>query len=240
VKHEELQTALAQYLTEMSIFVSQEQIDLLVRHIELVLEANQRVNLTRVLNPLSALRLHTADSLSVLEDLGKAPDGTLLDLGSGAGFPGIPLAICAKRPVVLLDSVAKKIRELALIVAELGLDGRVLAVAARAERIGRTQPGEFAVVTARAVSELPALVELAAPLLALRGRLVCLKGSPPPEEITRASGVARLVGMELDYQRSFDLPHGAGHRTVLCYTRCGAEEIPLPRREGLAQHAPLL
>ena len=136
MKHEELQTALAEYLTEMSIFVSQEQMNLLVRHIELVLDANQRVNLTRVLNPLSALRLHTADSLSVLEDLDKAPDGTLLDLGSGAGFPGIPLAICAKRPVVLLDSVAKKIRELALIVAELGLEGRVRAVAARAEGIG--------------------------------------------------------------------------------------------------------
>ncbi len=93
----------------------------LVRHVELVLSANQRVNLTRVVEPAAALRLHTADSLSILEDVDAAPPGPLLDLGSGAGFPGIPLAVCTDRHATLLDSVGKKVRELGSIIVDLGL-----------------------------------------------------------------------------------------------------------------------
>jgi 16S rRNA (guanine527-N7)-methyltransferase len=239
VKHEELETALTEYLSKMGIHRRPAEIALLIRHIELVIDANRRVNLTRVTDRMSAVRLHAADSLAVLEDLENAPVGPLLDLGSGAGFPGIPLAICSDRSVVLVDSVAKKVRELELIVAAMGLENRIQAIAARAEALGRSHAGEFSVVTARAVSELPALVELAGPLLAIGGRLVCLKGSPSSEEISRANAVANVVGMRLEYQRSFDLPQAVGHRTIACYSRVGVAKIALPRREGLAQHSPL-
>jgi len=239
VKHADLRAQLADYLALMGVSPNADQLIQLTHHVELVLAANQRVNLTSVTDPSQAARLHTADSLAVLEDVATAPAGMLLDLGSGAGFPGIPLAVCSGRPVVLLDSVAKKVRELQLIVHALGLAGRVTATAGRAEALARSGPGSFAVVTARAVSELPALVELASPLLSKEGRLVCLKGTPPIDEINRAERVARLVGMELEYQRSFDLPEQIGHRTVFRYRKMAVSTVELPRREGLAQHSPL-
>jgi 16S rRNA (guanine527-N7)-methyltransferase len=239
VKHSDLEALLIEYLGLMRVFPPSSEISMLARHVELVLDANQRVNLTRIIDPASAARLHTADSLSVLDDVGKAPKGALLDLGSGAGFPGIPLAICTTRDVVLLDSVSKKVRELDLMVSALGLEDRVAATAGRAEALARSRPGTFSVIVARAVSELPALLELASPLLASDGRLVCMKGSPSREEVGRADAVAPLLGMRVEYQRAFDLPQEAGHRTVLCYRKVAAPRVALPRREGLAQHSPL-
>jgi 16S rRNA (guanine527-N7)-methyltransferase len=239
VKHALLVDELHRYLNLSGIDVSPAQLELSARHIELVLEANHRVNLTRVTNPCDAVRLHTADSLTVLPELGSAPEGALLDLGSGAGFPGIPLAICSSRQVTLLDSVGKKVRELTLIISGLGMADRVTALADRAETLASTRRAAFSVVTARAVSELPALVELAAPLLQRGGTLICLKGSPPSEELDRADSVGQLVGMRLVQVRSFDLPEGAGHRTVLCYERLAGSQFNLPRRVGLAQHSPL-
>lgn len=239
MKHTELDQYLTAYLGQMCIHPTARELELLVRHINLVLEANRRVNLTRITDVKSAARLHTADSLAVLADVAASPAGTLLDLGTGAGFPGIPLAIGSERPVLLLDSVAKKIRELEWIIGELGLSTRVQATAGRAEALGRTRPGEFAVVTARAVSELPALVELASPLLGHGGRLICLKGTPEAAEVDRATRVGDVVGLELECERAFDLPEDAGHRTVLCYRKVGEAKVSLPRREGLAQHSPL-
>jgi 16S rRNA (guanine527-N7)-methyltransferase len=99
--------------------------------------------------------------------------------------------------------------------------------------------GKFPVVVARAVSELPALVELASPVLAMDGRLYCLKGSPTQEETTRGLAAADLVGMVHMYEREFELPEGAGHRTILCYRKSGESSVALPRREGLAQNSPL-
>ena len=239
MKHIELEPYLAAYLGMMGIHPGPGELALLVRHINLVLEANRRVNLTRITDVACAAKLHTADSLAVLADVAGSPAGTLLDLGTGAGFPGIPLAICSERRVLLLDSVAKKIRELEWIIGELGLSSRVQAAAGRAEALGRARPGEFAVVTARAVSELPALVELASPLLMQGGRLICLKGTPEATEVDRATRVAEVVGLQLECERAFDLPEGAGHRTVLSYRKVGEARVSLPRREGLAQHSPL-
>jgi len=239
VKHTGLESQMRDYLSLMGIQPSSDQCALLAYHIELVLEVNKRVNLTRITDPIDAVRRHTGDSLSVLEDVQCSPDGVMLDLGTGAGFPGIPLAIFEDRPVVLLDSVGKKIRELGLIVSALGLNARVSTVAGRAEALARSRPRSFAVVAARAVSELPALVELASPLLVADGRLLCLKGSPSLDEISRANIVAIRVGMKLEYQRGFAMPEQVGHRTVLCYRKTGASSVPLPRREGMAQHAPL-
>lgn len=239
MKHSRLASYLGDYLAIMGIETSPSEREVLVRHIELVLDANQRVNLTRISDPEEAARLHTADSLAVLGDVGTAARGRLLDLGSGAGFPGIPIAVCSDRTVLLLDSVGKKVMALEAMIGPLGLTNRVSASSVRAEALARTDPAGFAVVTARAVSELPALVELASPLLAQSGRLICLKGSPSRLEISRADKVAGLAGMCLEYQRHFDLPFGAGHRTVLCYRRAGVSIAKLPRREGLAQHSPL-
>ena len=239
MKQSALAVSLGDYLAKMNIVLQSQQLDLLARHVELVLNANRRVNLTRVNEASDAIRLHTADSLTLLQDMLRAPDGSALDLGTGAGFPGIPLAVASGRRFVLLDSVGKKIRELNSIVSALGLSDHVETSAARAEAFARTVVNQHSVVVARAVSDLPALVELASPLLANDGLLLCQKGHPSEEEVRRGNEVAEMTGMRLEYQREFELPELAGHRTVLCYRKVARSIVKLPRREGLAQHAPL-
>jgi 16S rRNA (guanine527-N7)-methyltransferase len=230
---------LRSYLAAMGIDPDERQLELLVRHVELVLEANARLNLTRITDLHEALRLHVADSLSALTELQDAPTGAMLDIGSGAGFPGIPLSMCSGRQVVLLDSVGKKAREVQEIIKLLGLDASIEVLAARAEAFARERPAAYTAVTARALSSLPALVELASPLLSVGGRLICLKGTPDESELARGDRAARIVGMRRAGVRTLELPECAGTRTIVVYERVGQPSVRLPRREGMAQRSPL-
>lgn len=211
---------------------------ILVEHMLLVLAANTSMNLTRIVEPRAALRLHVVDSLMALREVNSSIPGQLLDLGAGPGYPGVPLAVASERDALLVDSTAKKIAVLAGILGECGLGARIHTEAARAEQVAISRPGAFAVVVARAVSALPSLVELAAPLLMPGGTFVALKGQPSPEELERGRSAAGIVGLEEMAVRRVVLP-GDERRTIVTYRGVGVSEVQLPRRTGLAQHDPL-
>ena len=137
--------------------------DQLDRYLELILEANKGINLTRIDSLEQARILHIEDSLSALTELSAAPEGLYGDLGSGGGFPGIPLAIASGRQTVLVDSVQKKMRALESVIAELGLSDQVSTYAGRIEDLSIERKAEFSVLTARALSRLDSLLELASP-----------------------------------------------------------------------------
>jgi 16S rRNA (guanine527-N7)-methyltransferase len=160
----------------------------LTRHLELVYLENERANLTRIPRA-EAVRLHVLDSLAGLPTLRTSPTGPWVDLGSGAGFPGVVLEIAGGNRVDLVESVGKKARFLESVGRELCLDGMVLGV--RAEEAALQRGGEYAAVTVRAVSELPALVELGSPLLSIGGLLVCWKGDPASDELERGDTAAK-------------------------------------------------
>lgn len=150
------------------------------------------MNLTAITEPAAAARLHVADSLAGVVSIRTGPHATLLDLGSGGGFPGLPLAAALPATrVTLVESVGKKAQFLAAAVAVAGLGGRVAVLRTRAEALA---PGRWDVVTARAVGDLADLVELAMPLLALGGRLVAWKRGDLEVELAAAARVARLLG----------------------------------------------
>ncbi len=214
-------------------------IELMGRHLDAVLEANQRINLTAIRNVDSAVLLHVVDSLMCTSELADAPEGPLADLGSGAGFPGVPLAIVSGREAVLVESVGKKASFLREVVGRLGLEGRVRVESARAEELARSDRGRFAAVTARAVSSLPALVELASPLLMQGGRLIALKGRMDPEEVESGRAVGELVGMSAGEPRQYRLLGREDARSCVTFTKIGSETIDLPRRNGMAQRRPL-
>lgn len=151
------------------------QRELLDKHLELVIEENKVTNLTRIVDWESAQILHVEDSLAGLPEVEGALEGPYLDMGSGAGFPGIPLAIMTGRETLLADSVGKKTRALDSFAAELGIDDIVSTYHGRIEDLALQQPNHFSLVTARALSSLASLLELASPLLAKGGRLVCYK-----------------------------------------------------------------
>ena len=131
--------------------------DLLKRHLELVIEANKTTNITRISSWKDGMVLHVQDSLLGLDALNACPEGRYADIGTGAGYPGIPLAIEAGRPTLLVDSVQKKVQILDGFIEELGLDN-VSTYAGRIEDLGREQAGQFAAISARALSKLSVLL----------------------------------------------------------------------------------
>ncbi len=210
--------------------------DLLEKHLKLVIEANKTTNITRISSWEDGMLLHVQDSLLGLDALNACPEGRYADIGSGAGYPGIPLAIESGRETLLVDSVAKKVRILDGFIEELGLDN-VSTYAGRIEDLGKEQRGQFSAVSARALSRLSVLLELASPLLKQNGRLICFKANVEQDEFDHANEVAKKVGMKLVDDQSYDL--GDYRRRILSYQKIENSKIKLPRHVGFAQKKPL-
>jgi 16S rRNA (guanine527-N7)-methyltransferase len=223
-------------LLDVGVAASAKQANLLARHAQLVAEANRSFNLTRVTSSEEVLRLHIGDSATALPFVEAAPSGTVLDLGSGAGYPGVVLSVLSDRNLVLVESVTKKANFLRSVASELSLNAVVLDI--RAEELALESPAAYSCVVARAVSALPSLIELASPLLAVGGRLVCMKAKPSQEELDSGAFAAGRCGMRLLENSQFELPGGES-RSIVVYERRGKAHEKLPRRSGMAQRHPL-
>ncbi|WP_080801080.1 16S rRNA (guanine(527)-N(7))-methyltransferase RsmG [Arabiibacter massiliensis] len=211
--------------------------DLLRRHLELVIDANKTTNITRIASMEEGMLLHVQDSLIGLPEVEDAPEGRYADLGSGAGYPGIPLAIETGRETLLVDSVGKKTAILDGMVRELGLEN-VSTYTGRIEDLARERAGEFAVVTARALAKLSVLMELASPLLQKGGRLVCYKALVNEEELGNALALQHKLNMEMVSDRTVPLDDKV--RRIIVFEKLGKPRVKLPRKTGLAQKKPLL
>lgn len=209
------------------------------QYLDLILEANKRINLTRIDSRESALILHVEDSLSALPELNEAPDGLYGDLGTGGGFPGAILSIASGRQTLLVDSVKKKITVLDSVIAEIGLSEQIHTYDGRIEDLAREKPNAFSALTARALSQLPSLLELASPILKEHGVLICYKSHVSDDEMDRALSMEKLVGMKLKSRRSFYLSDGVTFREIIVFEKIGSPTVKLPRRVGLAQKKPL-
>jgi 16S rRNA (guanine527-N7)-methyltransferase len=187
-------------------------VEALEAHADELLKWNRKVNLTAVTDSGQVAEKHFVDSLAVLPELQGAT--SLLDLGTGAGFPGIPLAVALPQlTVTLVDAVQKKVGFLKQVVARLGLAGRVKAVHLHAGGQPEAEglPGVEAVV-ARALTEPRELLALAKPYLLPGGRVVAMLGRAPPREALEA--LAKEAGYRLTSLRSFTLPSSADPRAV--------------------------
>lgn len=203
-----------------------------------IMKINETMNLTRILSEEGGIVLHLEDSLTGLPFMEDAPRGAYADLGTGGGFPGIPLCIMTGRPTLLVDSVQKKVRALQGVADGLGLADKVDVYAGRIEDLGRERAGEFSVLTARALSALGSLMELASPLLKQGGVLLCYKAQPSEEEVSCALGIQELVGLTLRERRDFSLSDGST-RCMFVFEKTARPRVKLPRRVGLAQKEPL-
>lgn len=212
---------------------------LMQRYLDSILEANKVTNLTRITDGEQARLLHIEDSLVGLPEVNKAPAGLYGDLGSGGGFPGVPLALATGRKTLLVDSVKKKMAIVQSALDDLSLSEQISTSSERIEDLPLEYKEEFAVLTARALSKLVSLIELASPLLKKSGRLVCYKAQLSSEELEEALAVQDLVGMKMISQREICLSDGETTRTIVVFEKIGMSRIKLPRRIGLAQKQPL-
>lgn len=215
------------------------QNELLENYLDLILEVNHSINLTRITDKEQARILHIEDSLVALDEINAAPEGLYGDLGTGGGFPGVPIAVYTGRETVLIDSVKKKINVLSTILNELKLDDQISVYGGRIEDLAKINNNCFSVLTARALSQLPSLLELASPLLRKHGRLVCYKAKLSNEELDQALSIQELVGMRLISHRAVVLSDEMTYREILAFEKSSSPKIKLPRRVGLAQNDPL-
>lgn len=228
---------------EMGIDLPEPAAGQLVRYHEMLTEANRVMNLTRVSEDAQeSVDRNYLDSLSPLSVPGLM-DGvhSMADVGSGAGFPGIPLAIaCPHIHVVMMDSLGKRIKFLSQVIDELKLNAE--AIHTRAEDAARLPAYRdcFDLVTARAVAALPTLIELALPFARPGGRLLAFKG-PSLDEEAAASGAAlkRLCGQELAHY-PVHIPGRDWDHRLMVIRKCAATPKAFPRKAGEAGRNPIL
>lgn len=197
-----------------SVEVSPELAERLDIYARLLVEWNEKMNLTAITDPVAITVKHFADSLAAAPLL-PAGEFTLIDVGTGAGFPGVPLALLRSDcRLTLLDSLNKRLVFLEAVCAALGLDAR--RVHARAEEGGRNPAlrEQFDVATARAVAALPALCEYCLPFVKVGGRFIALKGRDGAQESAAAAHAIRLLGGTAGASLAVTLPGAAGEEPM--------------------------
>lgn len=210
------------------------------RFVALLLDANTRLNLTRVVEATAVATFHLLDSLAALPVIDRLAPARAIDLGSGGGVPGVVLAL-ARRDVrwTLVDSVRKKADALRSIVSELGLDN-VEVEAERAELLGREAAHREGhdVVVARACAALPVLVEYALPFLRVGGSLVAWKAAMADAELHSGGVAARLLGGGAAVVVPTGIDALGDHRFVVV-PKVAPTPADYPRRPGMATGRPL-
>jgi len=205
---------------------------------------NERANLTAITDYQEVQIKHFLDSLSCLLVLAELPiwRWRRLDIGAGAGFPGLPLKIARPQmELTLLEAKKKRVQFLQHLVEILGLPG-VAIIRGRAEELGR-QPGHregYDLVLARAVATLPVLLEYALPLCRIGGIFLAQKGPDIKEELESAQVALRVLGGRLLEARGLELPRSMGRRNLLVVGKVARTPEKYPRRPGVPAKRPLI
>lgn len=234
----------------VGVALGDEQLDAFTRYLALLLEWNERAGLTSLSDPGEIASRHFVESLAllaVLRDEGvlpteaQSPRPRVADIGTGGGFPGLPMRIAAPSlDLTLVESQARRCRFLELAVDTLALE-RVEVVQARVEDAGRVPRlrAQFDVVVARALAPLPVLIELALPLLRPGGVLATPKGERAPAELEEAGAALRALHGVVLPSLALPLEAGAHPQTVILVRREGPLDSRYPRRAGTPQRRPL-
>lgn len=203
-----------------------------------MLEVNKSINLTRITEVEQAVVLHIEDSLLALEDIKATEDATYADLGSGCGFPGVAIAVSTDMNTCLIDSSKKKMKAVGAILADMNLSHQIRTCDLRAEEVA-LEGQKYDYVTARAVSALPSVMELATPLLNERGKFIAYKTEKELDTVGDIQKLCDVLGLQQIASKSHLLSDGVTQRTILVFERTGEPSITLPRRIGVAQKRPL-
>ena len=206
-----------------------------------LIDWNQRVNLTAITEPRQIETRHFLDSLSVTRAVRMTPGLRVIDVGCGAGFPGLPLHITHPQiALTCLEATAKKTDFIRHVVNVLDLSG-VRIVHGRAEEAGQdpTYRGQYDVALARAVARMPVLVEYLLPLLKIGGTMVALKGESAAREVSAAQSALQLLGGEMRRLIPIELPEVVETHYLVVIEKVAASPARFPRRPGIPSKEPL-
>ena len=235
-----LQEILVEGAKELGIELSERQIEQFLTYLEILRNWNKRMNLTSLKDPREIIVSHFLDSLTILKAV-DTKEISAIDLGTGAGFPGIPLKIL--RPEIslsLLDSSRKRIEFLKYLSKSLKLKGLEI-IWGRAEEYGKKEGyrERYDVVLARALARLNILAELGIPFLKIRGLFIAQKGQKLKGELEEARRAIEILGGELKGIISLRLPFSHKSRKLVVIEKVLETSDRFPRRSGIPQKRPL-
>ena len=236
---EEFSKLISSYGKEISIEFSNIQIERFYKYMNLLIEWNEKINLTAITEPKEIIIKHFIDSLTVLKDIkGK---NTLVDVGTGAGFPGIPLKIMDEEiKITLLDSLNKRINFLNEVIKQLDLKN-IETIHSRVEEAGKNKKyrERFDIATARAVANLATLSEYMLPLVKVSGKSICMKGSEVSEELQNRKKAISILGGEIENIDNFQLPKSDMMRNIVIIKKVKNTPNKYPRKPGTPSKEPI-
>lgn len=228
-----------QRLKDFNIKINDEQIKKFMNYMNLLLEWNEKINLTAITQPDEVKLKHFVDSLTVLKYIND--DDKVIDIGTGAGFPGIPLKIMkGNTKITLLDSLNKRINFLNIVIETLNLRN-IQAIHGRAEEIARNKlyREKYDVTVSRAVANLSTLSEYMLPFVKVGGKCICMKGANVNEEIEKAKNAIKELGGEIERVDNFYLSDNDNERNIIIIRKVKETSSKYPRKAGMPSKEPL-
>ena len=230
-----MQNALSRGLSQLGLSLEQATQEKLCAFGQAVIEQNKVMNLTAITEPEQVAILHLADCVSLLK-VADLKGKRLIDVGCGAGFPGVPLKIaCPELELTLLDSLGKRMHWLEELLPTLGIEAKYITGRAEEALDGRREQYDFA--TSRAVARLNILLELTAPYVKVGGAVLAMKGAAAEEELAEAKGAVEKLGLKLEGIHTFPLD-GTAHN-VMVFRKVSPTPSAYPRRYAKIKQSPL-
>ena len=224
---------------QLNIELSNIQLAQFYDYMNILLDWNKFMNLTGITEPEEVITKHFIDSLTVLDKIDK--DARVIDVGTGAGFPGIPIKIVfPNTKVVLLDSLNKRIKFLNEVIEKLQLDN-IKTIHGRAEELGKNKNHRenYDIAVARAVAPLNVLLEYLMPFVKVEGKCLCMKGSSSEEEIENSSNAIKVLGGKLINTEDFYIPNTDIKRRIIQINKIKETLNKYPRKAGIPSKEPI-
>ncbi len=223
----------------IGVEISKEQSEKFFKYMNLLLEWNEKINLTAITEPKDIILKHFIDSITIEKYI--KDNSKMLDIGTGAGFPGIPVSIIKNNvKITLMDSLNKRIKFLDEVIKENELIN-VDTIHGRAEELARNEEyrEKFDIATSRAVASLNILLEYMIPYVKVGGYCICMKGSNVEEEIEKAKKALEVLHCSIEKIEKFELPGSDYGRNIIIVKKKDSTSKKYPRKPGTPVKEPI-
>ena len=239
MEKQEFKAKLKEEAMQFRIELSEKQQDNFYNYMRLLLDWNEKINLTAITEPKAVITKHFVDSLSITPYINE--NDRILDIGTGAGFPGIPLKIVLeKNEITLLDSLNKRINFLNEVIEKLELKN-IQAIHGRAEEFNKIDGNResYDIVVSRAVAKLNVLLEYMLPFVKLNGRCICMKSADIDEELKEAENAIKILGGEIEKIDEITLKNTDIKRKIIVIKKVNKTPSKYPRKAGTPAKEPI-